>query len=271
MKNIQGGGELFKLFKIVGSMVAILSFTTCNESQDRQELLDRFRGLGTYAEPLVSKPSDGVLVNQAKVSVIMALPLETTANVIPYLDESSTAALPIAEAAVTIDAASFKYTNYNKFQLMAFEASVVIPDIAVLRAIKPDFNGIQARYGFLATLNCQTACDGKEREVVIGNLLVFPDGAKELDFKNPELVVPTPQIGATLSADSEAEVFSVITDHNTETVKSGWFVTGGKIVNRRARKTVWQTPATGPHSLVVTARGKKSRGFAVQVIEVNVK
>lgn len=237
-------------------------FFGCGGDEDRQENLFKLRGFGSASNPLVSLPSTDVTApRKVELTVYAALPVGETATVEPYEDEASPFFANLTVADIAIDTASFVYQTYPGFQILTFKASLNVP--FAQRFVRTAGAG-QARYGFLIK-------SGSEVEKLVGNFLVYPEGSPELAWTNPTVSLVTPIEGLSLKAESDVGLTATFTDSNAEELKLGWFASGGKVKNRRAKSTSWETPAAGDHTVIFTARGKKSRGFAMQIVKVKVE
>ena len=76
---------------------------------------------------------------------------------------------------------------------------------------------------------------------------------------------------STVGLTSDQILSGTITKPQPENVKVSWFVSSGKVTNRRAKETKWAPEKTGPQTVIMTARGMKSGSFAVQAVDVNVE
>jgi hypothetical protein len=234
-----------------------LVLAACDGDEDRQEVIAKLRGIGAGTTPLVSEPSvAGEAPKVVAVTVYAALPDGETATIEPYSDLPGPFALSLPVEAVTIDTASVKYDALPGFQLLSFKAALAVPEAAYL---EPLGGAGQVRYGFFLK-------SGDEEEKMVGSFMVYPKDSPELAWTNPEIAVVTPTEGETVSGDVDLE--ATIVDPNDEGLKLGWFVSDGEIKNRRAKETVWAAPGAGEHTLIVTAHGKRSRGFAMKVVSV---
>jgi len=242
-------------------IVAWLS-QACGDTGSRHEVIAKLRGIGAVASPLVSLPSvTGEVAKTVDVTVTVAMPLGDVAEITPFTDISNGFSLTLPEDAIAIQPASVAYTAYNGFQMLTFVATLPVP---YDQQLIPFGGKIQVRYGFRITSN-------GEEEKLVGSFLVFPEGSPELAWINPEIVVESPSPDGELASGNKVDLSATFVDANGEGLKMGWFASGGEIQNRRARRTVWETPNPGPHTLILTAYGRKSRGFAMQIINVTTK
>jgi len=247
---------------IVGCMA--LAVGACNEPVDRQEQIDRLKGIGLVASPLVNSPSQGSTINATQITGYATIPLGKTPVVTAYLDQPTAGAISVKTDEIIIDASKQELTTYEGFQLLKFVARVTIPSVTLIQRFTDDFQGIQFRYGF-------TVSTEDDVEYIVGSFLVYPEGSEELQWTNPVISIDSPTENQSLSAEEEFDVIATLTKPNDEDVKLGWYVSEGEISNRRAGETTWTLPTKGKHTLILTARGKKSRGFAIQIKTVNIQ
>lgn len=244
----------------------VLASGGCGGGGDvRQESVIKLRALGVAANPVVAAWSaDAAAPAEVELTINAALPLGTTATVVPFRDPRQKAALTYDEADITIDPASIKHTAVGGLTLFEAKAKVKVPTLAAAvaaRALKPGSSGAALNYGFLITA-------GTEEERVVGNVLAYAAGSPELAWKAPTGEITEPAENAVLSPEEKGAIKAAIGNANGEELKVGWFTSGGEITNRRAKETTWLRPASGPQTLILTVRGKKSRGFSMKVIPI---
>jgi hypothetical protein len=239
-----------------------LSLVACGGDKDPQEQLGKLRGIGAFTSPLVSRATSDDALRVVELTAYATLPLDTTVTSLEgFVDKASPYAITLGVKQIKVKSDSLSYQSYPGFQLLTFKADLEVPHE---QFFAPSSGAGQVRYGFIIKTD-------KAQEKMVGSFLVYPEDAPELAWINPEISVNTPAADTTIAAESEIEVNAVLKDHNKEELKLGWFVSDGEIKNRRASTTQWKTPAAGPHSLILTARGRKSRGFSLQVITLTVE
>ncbi len=240
--------------------LSFLLLLSCSEDKDRQEVIDKLRGIGSITSPLVSTPSlIGQPPEKVEVTVHLALPLGKTVTVEPYKDQETFSAILLEEDQIAVKSGTIKYAPYADFQVVSFKADLTVP---IAEFFTPLGGAGQVRYGFLVK-------SGTDEEKVIGNFLVYPENSPELSWTSPQITVEKPIDESTVKAESEIEIKASLVNSNDEDLLVGWLVGGGEIKNRRAKETKWKTPGVGKNTLIATVRGKKSRGFGIQIIEIN--
>ncbi|MEI6834604.1 MAG: hypothetical protein WCL28_11495, partial [bacterium] len=60
-----------------------------------------------------------------------------------------------------------------------------------------------------------------------------------------------------------------ITSDSQESNRVAWFVSAGKIKNRKSRSTLWEDAPSGTQAVFFTARGAKSGAFAIKSQAIN--
>jgi hypothetical protein len=241
----------------IWTTVFIIGLSACGGEDDRQEVLNKLRAIGAAANPLVSKPSlPNATPGTVELTVYATLPLGEVATIEPFMDEPSTTAITLIPEQIAVQTDSIEYQAYPHFQMMTFKALLTVPSATQF----PTGAG-QVRYGI-------SIKSGSEEEKVIGAFLVFPEDSPELNWTHPNIDSVTPTDGDQVAKDSEVEISAATSTNVDEELKIGWFVSNGEIRSRRAKKTKWETPAAGEQTLIFTARGRKSRGFAIKVMNI---
>jgi hypothetical protein len=236
------------------TMVFVLA---CGDASDPQELLSgHMRGLGAQNVPLVTEPG-----SQAGVEVTFYVglpPGETMTQIEPFADDPSPFALTLPPGEISIVPQSQQYQDYGKIRLGTFKAKLSVPGVSFFSLTGGKG---QVRYGV------RVVSSGGWEEKILGSYLVYPPGAPELLWKAP--VAQINSLPGTGSKDSSLDIKGIFTDHNNEETKIGWFVTGGSLKNRRALRTVWETPnRSGGEQVILTVRGKKSKSFSLDIKNV---
>ena len=248
--------------RMVLSLLAVVflshSLTACNGEEERYEDLKKLRTIGVAAFPVFGTPSTETAPQVVTLTIYASLPVGDVATAEPYVDPASKYALNLP---VTIVPNSEAYEEHGSFHIYSVKATQVMPTTDLVK-IPPKPGYLSVRYGVKIT-------SGKEVENVVGNVLVYPNGAPELDHVAPvvDIAKPSPSAGVSGTEDLEA----AITDPSGENMRVGWFVGKGKVKNRRARVTKWETEGSGVQSLLVTIRGAKSGAFAFKAVDVNVQ
>lgn len=238
-------------------ITSTLGLGACDEDTDRYEKVAKLRALGVTTTPVIAQPSTADAPQAVTLTFHVALPLGETATIEPFTDDQAKYSLP---APVTIVAGSESYTEYGAFRLFSAQATAPIALESDLE-IPADPGFLRFRYGVKIT-------SGTEEEKIVGNFLVYPKDATETSWTAPAVDIVTPEAGAGASGDQDLK--AAITNPIGEKMRVGWFVSDGKVKNRRAKETEWETPGAGTHTVLVTVRGLKSGAFAMKAMDVTV-
>jgi hypothetical protein len=122
---------------------------------------------------------------------------------------------------------------------------------------------LRVRYGFLVQ-------SGSEEEKVVGDVVMLAPGEPELSWSAPTAQIENPADGATIP-NGDFELNANVSNPNQESIKLGWYVSSGEIDNRRAKAASWKEFASGPQTIILTVRGKKSRTFSYSVRNIIVE
>jgi hypothetical protein len=229
------------------------SLMACDGKEERYEVIDKLRAIGVSPSPLASAPEGNVTL-----TFFAALPLGGEVTAANYTDEDSKYALPIA---LTVDSASAKTDDYNALSVYSIAATFKAPTAEELK-ISPALGFVRLRYGIILK-------SGSEEEKIVGNYLVYPKNSPQLDWKTPEIRVAAPTDNAVVSGETDLD--GSIEDSLDDSWRVGWFASEGKIKNRRASVTTWETDSAGSQSVIFTARGLRTGAFMFKVIDVNVE
>lgn len=235
-------------------LLLALATLSCDDAADRFEAVGKLRALGVAANPVV-----GTAASTAALTIYAAVPLGQSVTVEPYVDESSKFAPPIT---LTVEPGSEAYEEHAEFRVFSLRATLTVPPIV---PILPEPGFARLRYGI-------TFRAGGEVEKIVGTFLVYPAGDPEIARFGSGFAVDitAPAQGASVT-DEEAPMIANIHNPAGEKVRVGWFVSSGKVKNRRARVTKWITEdVKGTETVLLTARGLASGAFALKAYDVNV-
>ena len=109
---------------------------------------------------------------------------------------------------------------------------------------------------------------GADYETVVGDAVVYLPDAPQISWKSPDISIAKP---AATGTEGTMDVEGIITSEGVEPYRVSWFVSDGKIKNRRAKATSWSDAAKGAQTLIMTVRGTKSGAFAIksQTVTIN--
>jgi hypothetical protein len=232
----------------------------CGDPSDRPEVVNKLRSLGVESNPGLIVASTEAASLTTQLTVTMMLPLGETISVESFSDEQPRTAY-VAEG-LAVDQSSIAYQTFNSMQIASFKANFNNPSDAVFLT-QGAGKLLRVRYGFLVKA-------GTEEEKIVGDVLMLAPGEPELSWSAPTALIENPAAGATIP-NAEMELSASVNNPNQESIKLGWYVTSGKIDNRRAKTATWKEFASGPQTIVLTVRGKKSRTFSYSVRDFTVE
>lgn len=229
-------------------------FTSCGAELERQEKINKLRTLGVSIDPVHTTSVD----KSADITVLFAFPKGDAITATPFKDSVSNGSLVLDTENVELsEFDSADVEDFPGFQLGKIKAKILLPTIA------PNMKyPLLLKYGV-------TISGSKNKENIVGYLPIFAEGSTPLKAMDIRLISPTEL--QNLAAGKEVDIQAELDNPNQEEFKIGWFASGGKITNRRAKQTKWLTPEAGEHTLLVTIRGKISKSFAMKAVRVVVQ
>jgi hypothetical protein len=236
--------------------------TACSGDDERYEVITKLRGIGVVADPYVTGPSPQGVKEVAKLKFLALVPPEHQVTSEALADLPS-AYSQRAEVTPVID--SEAYEDHEKFRIFSVDATMPVP--AEDEVLIPSDRGFQTfRYGM--TLADPTA---GEEEKMVGNLIVFSKDKEELEWKDEPPTVSISSLTQNQSVSGEIELKGAVQNSHGEKFKIGWFVSSGEVKNKRAAETTWSKVASGPQTVVMTARGTRTAAFAWAALDVVVE
>jgi hypothetical protein len=245
---------LSKLVLLV-SVVLVTQLTSCgDENADRQEVIKKLRALGVEPTPVNAKPGDTVTLN-------FYLAAAPGANISPevQLDSSAQYGVPVV---VTPTDAKPSELQAGPLSIYSYKASFTVPtdNLTLLASLtKQGYARMRYKVKFSAD---------SESESVVGDTVIYPPTALQTSWKSPEISISKP---AAAAGAGKLDVEGVITSDAVEPYRVSWFVSDGKIKNRRAKVTSWSDAPKGPQTLIMTVRGTKSGAFAIKSQAVTIE
>lgn len=154
--------------------------------------------------------------------------------------------------------------SHPGLQHVWIRAKYLVPSAEQLVMQAPSF----ARDGLVRLSYTLLASDGQRQVPIAGDFVVYRD--LSVTGANWRLTgaIDSPEEGQIL-ADKNFDISSTIDNPQNEAMKIAWFVSAGKIKNRRAASTKWELPGSGSYTLILTVRGKGSRNGDIKVREIN--
>lgn len=100
--------------------------------------------------------------------------------------------------------------------------------------------------------------DSSRELPIAGDFVAYRDAnvpGASWNFQGSEITEPS---SANVDA-SKLDIAATVKNQQAEPLRVAWFVSDGKIKNRRASVTEWEAPGPGAYTLIFTVRGKQSR------------
>jgi hypothetical protein len=245
----------FKSIQRVTAAACILALVACGNEVDRQETVTKLRTLGVAQTPVNAKPGDTV-----QLTYYLAGPSGLSITPSLMKDPSSAYGVAVLPTAVST---SVLETNYGSLSLYSYQAAVQIPsDNQVMIATMAAYG--YARVRSMASFLTPTG----DREDVVSDSLTYPAGSPALSWISPTLSIVSP---ASTATSGNLALEGSIEGATSETMRIAWFVSTGKVKNRRSKTTSWEEAAAGAQTVFFTARGSKSGAFAIKAMSVQVQ
>ena len=233
------------------------------EEEVRVERIEKLRAIGVISNPVVlTAPNPGSSAT-VELTAYAGLPAGSSITATSFLDEGSAYAPPMP---VVMDPTTAVTQSFAALDLYSVKGTATIGPLSpAQQALLASPSGkLTLRYGIRLE-------SGEESEDIVGNILVYPNGSDEAAYQALGVNVAEPVANSTVGLTSDQILSGTITKPQPENVKVSWFVSSGKVTNRRAKETKWAPEKTGPQTVIMTARGMKSGSFAVQAVDVNVE
>lgn len=235
-------------------VLAASNLASCSEEEDRQETISKLRALGVEQSPVVAKPGDTVTL-----TFYMAGPPKLAPAATPVTDAAARYSDPIL--VTPIDPAT-QEVEVGPVSLYSFKATYVVPSDDKTLSRLGAKGLLKTRYAvkFVAT--------NGDQETIVGDSLIYPLGSPQLLWTSPTISITKP--GTSVST-GKIDLEGSITSTGSESNKVAWFVSSGKLKNRKARTTQWEEASKGSQAIFFTVRGAKSGAFAIksQVISLD--
>ena len=243
--------HLEQTFLALMAMLPIVC-SSCRDDGERQETVTKLRALGVSQSPVNAKPGETV-----ELTYFLAAPPSANITALPAVDDNARYSLPVI--ATPIDSGVTE-TNYGALSLYSYKANIVIPSGSAI-TVPLNLRGF-AR----VRSNIEFSTGNGDSEDIVSDTIVYGDGSPQLNWTAPTVDIIKPSASA---AAGKLEVEGSIASSGNETHRIAWFVSSGKIKNRRAKVSTWEDASTGSQTLFFTVRGSKSGVFGIKAINVN--
>lgn len=231
-------------------LIICLLVLSCNEDEDRFEVINKLRGVGIRADkPVVSGAST------VNLEIIALLPAGLTVDSSEIYISDRT--LKDLQLLITLNNDA-THTQHGALTLYQQTATVSVPEVS--KAYLAAFNGVvKLRYGVRLKA-------GSEEEIMVGDIISVAEGSEALSWGAHTINVETPANGGTVS--ETVNLKAVLTKASDEIVKASWFVSSGKVKNPKSLDTEWEEVGGGDQTVLLAVYPKKSRFFSYEIRSV---
>lgn len=229
----------------------------------RVERIEKLRAIGVKTNPVVITAPGPGLTTTVDVTAYAASPTGSSVTASSFLDADSRYAQPVQ---TVIDTASAATESFASLDLYSITGTVTIGPLSPAEqlALTQDGGRLIFRYGI--RLESES-----ESENIVGNLQVYPADAPQTAYQPISVIIESPAVNAALGSGEGQTLTGSVNKPQDENVRVSWFVSSGKVKNRRASETEWEPETKGAQTVLMTARGLKSGSFAVSGVDVTIE
>lgn len=237
-------------------LISIL-FTSCGDDSERFEVINKLRVIGVSPNPVLSHSGS----SSVRITVYALAPKDVTITADTFTDSVRDSYAESGETSIVTG--SETYQQLAALQLYTVQADVSLP------ATPPDQLSLVRGFktiSYHVKLNLKE--NSADEEKVVGNLVSYLNSADTPQVQPPQLAIVAPS-SATIAA-GKSPIQATLEKTFDEPYRISWFSDSGKLKSRRSLSTEWEIEA-GTHTLVVTARGRKTGAFAISTKDVTVE
>lgn len=245
-------------------LVTLTIATGCQDDEAmRVERIEKLRAIGVQTNPVVVTAPGPGLSTTVNVTAFAATPSGGSIAASSFMDTASNYAQPID---TVIDPTTATTESFANLDLYSISGTVTIGPLSTAEqlALSAEDGRLVYRYGIKLE-------SGSELEEIVGNILVYPATAEQTNYQPIGVTINTPTVNAAVGAGAKQSLSGNVTKPQDENVRISWFVSSGKVKNRRAAETEWEPETAGNQTIFMTARGMKSGSFAVSGVDVTVE
>lgn len=258
--------------RILSLSAIFLMLLGCSDPKTRPETADKLKPILVLVNAPIQAKQPIVPLNPANwdgppvaggtvnLQFHFIAPPGTVLTLVPTVPEPRPLTLPFNAWSI---APAVPY-EYPGLQHTTFTAVATLPSAEVLAAAWPRF----AIDGFVRLRYAMLVSDGSRELEEAGDFIVYKDatiaGATHTLFGS---TIDSPAQNETVGGKT-LDISSTLQNAQGEPVKIGWYVSDGKVKNRRAESTEWELPGSGEYTLVFTVRGKESRNGDIQIHQI---
>lgn len=247
------------------TLFIIFSIVSCNKSEEHPEVIEKMRSIGVSLEPVIAVPS-----NSTNLFFHIMVPGTMTDSLTFQSLTPSGARFPITE--FTIDSVTLAPNQdhsgvLTKFSYYKIMATIGIPSEASL--------GLSASNPSTKLEYLVFISGDKGSQLIKGEVPVFistDEIHQETTGRNLSVAIEKP--GSTANPDAKVDLSGTISNKleiDQGKIIASWFISGGEIKNRKDISTEWKSPKeAGDQNIILTARGKYSKEFAVAFKKITI-
>ncbi len=255
---------LARPFKSLLAFLTVAHLLGCSNMDSRPERADKLKPILVEVNPATSGAFQAPLWgDEVRLDFHFIAPPLTpafTASGVPARLKALTVPVPPARISAPTDVAELPGLQHS-----VVHATVKVPTLAELQSIDPAL----AELPFLR-FQYELLIEGAERSLPIsGDFLAYRDASvpeAAWNFQGSSIVQPA----STSPGGTTIDIEAAIKNEQNEPLRVAWFVSDGKIKNRRASSTEWEAPGAGDYTLIFTVRGKQSRSATLLIKTVTV-
>jgi len=245
----------FKQKNVVGWLmpcIIIVAISSCSDEGERPEKINKLRAIGVEQSPVAAKPGDTV-----QLTFYLAGPSQMVLTPRVLIDSNARYGTPVS---VTPLDQNVSENVVGPLSLYSYKATVSVPNDASTGVRLAAQGYVRLRYNVAFS-------QGTDEESIVGDTIVYAPNSPQLNWTAPTIAITKP---APTASAGTVELDGNIDASGTESNRVSWFVSGGKVKNRRAKTTSWQDAPKGSQAIFMTVRGTKTGAFALQSLAVTI-
>ena len=232
--------------------IILVAISSCGSEAERPETINKLRALGVEQSPVAAKLGDTV-----QLTFYLAGPSQMVLTPRVLIDSNARYGTAISVTPVDQNVSE---NVVGPLSLYSYKATVSVPNDTSTAARLAAQGYVRLRYNVAFS-------QGTDEESIVGDTVVYTANAPQLSWTAPTIAITKP--AATASA-GKVEIDGTISANGTESNRVSWFVSGGKVKNRRAKTTLWEDAPKGSQAIFMTVRGTKSGAFALKSLATTI-
>lgn len=230
--------------RIIILIVLLWVGQSCGNDAFRDEKFSKTRPLGMASSPVALSPGQEATLTLHVAASPGTTPSWSEVN-LTYMSVDGT------NKTIDVDAVFEKQNDYSSLSHFSGNLNFTVPSADDIGA-----NALKGAPIFYVL----TFSDGSRPIDVQGKALVYGEGHEALGYQDHSLSIDTPSNNASVGK-SKQDLRGTLTKAQEERVKVSWIVPNGKVENRRDLTTVWEPDTSGPATVILSIRGRKSQAM----------